>query len=428
MSDQVDLLQAMLDAEAALAEVEGELGVIPREAVQPIRSAAHAERYDYATIAAEAEADGVLTIALVRHLTKQVETIDRDAARYVHWGATSQDILDTGRVLQLQRTVPAILADLDRVTTAAAEHARRHVDTPMAGRTLLQQSTPITFGVKAAGWLDAVARQRAALAAALEDVRVLQFGGASGTLAALGDRGLDIAEGLASRLGLAAPDIPWHTHRDRFARLACALGVTCGTLGKIARDVSLLAQTEVGEASEGKGGRSSAMPHKQNPVKAAAVLAASVRAPGFVATMLAAMPQEHERAIGGWQAEWPTLSELVSLTRDAAHAAAAMVEGLVIDEVRMRENLQASQGLIASEAIVMALAAHIGRGEAHRLVEEAAARMRAGGGTFRDALAADAGVTRYLSRAEIDRHLAPERYVGAVRALVDRVVRRSAGS
>ncbi len=418
----------MLDVEAALAEAEAELGIIPREAVEPIRSAAHAERYDFETIAAEAAADGVLTIPLVRHLTKQVETIDRTAARYVHWGATSQDILDTAYVLQLQRAVPGILAGLDRVAAAAAGHARRHVDTPMAGRTWLQQSTPITFGVKAAGWLDALARERAALAAALEETRVLQFGGASGTLASLGERGLDVADRLASRLGLAVPDIPWHAHRDRFVRFACALGVTCGTLGKIGRDVALLAQTEVGEVAEGKGGHSSAMPHKQNPVNASVVLAAAVRAPGLVATMLAAMPQEHERGLGGWQAEWPTLPELVSLTAAASHAAAAMLEGLVVNETRMRENLQLTHGLIASEAIAMALAAHVGRSEAHRLVEEAARRMRTGGGTLGDALAADPAVTRYLSRAEIDRHLAPERYVGAVRALVDRVVRRSTGS
>jgi 3-carboxy-cis,cis-muconate cycloisomerase len=204
--------------------------------------------------------------------------------------------------------------------------------------------------------------------------------------------------------------------------------VTCGTLGKIARDVTLLAQTEVGEAAEGKGGHSSAMPHKQNPVHASVVLAAALRAPGLVATMLAAMPQEHERGIGGWQAEWPTLPQLVATTAGAANAAATMLEGLVVNEKRMRENLQVTHGLIASESIAMALAGHVGRSEAHRLVEEAARRVRADGGTFGDALAADPAVVRYFSRAEIDRHLAPERYVGAVRALVDRVVRGAAGS
>jgi 3-carboxy-cis,cis-muconate cycloisomerase len=201
--------------------------------------------------------------------------------------------------------------------------------------------------------------------------------------------------------------------------------VTCGTLGKIARDVSLLAQTEVGEAAEGKGGHSSAMPHKQNPVHASVVLAAAVRAPGLVATMLAAMPQEHERGLGGWQAEWPTLPELVSLTAGAARAAAAMLEGLVVNEARMRENLQATHGLIASEAVAMALAAHVGRSEAHRMVEEAARRVRVNGGTLADALAADPAVTRCLSRADIDRHLEPEGYLGAARALVERVLSQS---
>jgi 3-carboxy-cis,cis-muconate cycloisomerase len=420
-------LQAMLDVEAALADVEAELGVVPRGAVEPIRAAADAGRYDVRAIAAAAARDGNLAIPLVRHLTKEVEAIDASAARYVHWGATSQDILDTGLVLQLQRAVPPILAHLDRAAAAAASHARRHVDTVMAGRTWLQHSTPVTFGVKAAGWLDALMRQRASLGMALEDARVVQFGGASGTLAALGDKGVAVADRLAARLGLAAPDLPWHAHRDRLARLACALGVTCGTLGKIARDVSLLAQTEVGEAAEQQTGGSSAMPHKRNPVGASVALAAAVRAPGLVATLLAAMPQEHERGLGGWQAEWTTLPELVLVTAGASRAVASMLEGLVIDAARMRENLERTGGLIASERVAMALAAHVGRTDAHRLVEHAAQRTQ-GGGTLADALASDPAVTRYLTRDEIDRHLSAESYVGAVRALVERVVRRFARS
>jgi len=420
-------LQAMLDVEVALADVEGGLGVIPAGAVNAIRAAARADRYDHGVIAAEAARDGNLAIPLVRHLTRAVAAIDPQAARYVHWGATSQDILDTGLVLQLQRAVPLITRHLDRAAAASASHARRHVDTIMPGRTWLQQSTPVTFGVKAAGWLDALLRQRTALEGALEDVRVVQFGGASGTLAALGDQGLAVADLLAARLDLAAGDMPWHAHRDRLARLACALGVACGTLGKIARDVSLLAQTEVGEAAEGASGGSSAMPHKQNPVGASVALAAAVRAPGLVATLLAAMPQEHERGLGGWQAEWVTLPELVLLTAGAARAVASMLEGLVVDEGRMRENLERTHGLIASEAVAMALAAHVGRSEAHRLVEHAA-QLAQGGVTFADALASDPAVTRHLTRADIDRHLSPERYVGAVRGLVERVVRRLARS
>jgi 3-carboxy-cis,cis-muconate cycloisomerase len=286
----------------------------------------------------------------------------------------------------------------------------------------------VTFGVKAAGWLDALMRQRSAIATALEEARVVQFGGASGTLAALGEHGPAVAERLGSRLGLAAPDIPWHAHRDRLARLACVMGVACGTLGKIARDVSLLAQTEVGEAAEGRGGGSSAMPHKQNPVGASVALAAAVRAPGLVATMLAAMPQEHERGLGGWQAEWAVIPEIVLVTAGASRAVAAMLEGLVVDGERMRANLERTQGLITSEAVTMVLAAHVGRAEAHRLVEEAVHRVRTTGATFADALSADPDVSRHLTRAEIDRHLSPARYVGAARVLVERVVRRFAGS
>ena len=429
LSDQARL-QAMLDVEAALADVEAQLGLVPRSAVEPIRAAARADLYDRHVIAAEAADDGNLAIPLVRHLTRKVAESSADAARYVHWGATSQDILDTALVLQLQRAVPLILAQLERAAAAAAEHARRHIDTVMPGRTWLQQATPITFGVKAAGWLDAIARQRRALAAALEDARVVQFGGASGTLAALGERGLDVADTLASQLGLAAADISWHAHRDRPVRLACALGVTCGTLAKIARDISLLAQTEVGEAAETRerGGGSSAMPHKQNPVSASIALAAGVRAPGLVATMIAAMPQEHERGLGGWQAEWVTLPELVMLTAGASRAMAAALQGLVVDAARMRENLELTRGLIASEAVMMALAAHVGRSDAIRLVEDAARRARAGGCTLGDSLAADAAVTRHMTRAEIDRHLSPEHYVGAGRAMVERVLARTAAA
>src|SRR6185503_17508333 len=379
-------------------------------------------RFDLDAIAAAAAADGNLAIPLVRQLTLAVEALDRDAARYVHWGATSQDIIDTGLVLQVQRAVPPITRHLDRAVAAAGSYARRYIDTPMAGRTWLQQSTPITFGVKAAGWVDALSRQRTALADALEQTRVLQFGGASGTLASLGEQGATVAERLASRLGLRAPAMPWHACRDRLAYLACGLGVTCGTLGKIGRDVSLLAQTEVGEAAERRSGGSSAMPHKQNPVGASVALAAAVRAPGLVATMLAAMPQEHERGIGGWQAEWTTLPELVLLTAGAARAVATVMEGLEIDVTRMRTNLASTNGLIASEAIAMALAGYIGRSDAHRIVELAARRAREGSCSLIDALAADPGVTRHLTREDLERHLSPERYVAAARVLVERVI------
>jgi 3-carboxy-cis,cis-muconate cycloisomerase len=233
---------------------------------------------------------------------------------------------------------------------------------------------------------------------------------------------------LASRLGLRTTDVPWHAHRDRLVRLACALGITCGTLGKIARDISLLSQTEVGEATETRehGGGSSTMPHKQNPVGASVALAASVRSPGLVATMLAAMPQEHERGLGGWQAEWTTLPELILVTAGASRAIADALERLAVDPARMRANLDLTRGLVVSEAAAMALAAYVGRGEAHRLVEDATKRARGGNISLAEALAADPEVTRHMNRAEIDRQLSPDNYLGAARAMVERVLTRAA--
>jgi 3-carboxy-cis,cis-muconate cycloisomerase len=423
-------LQAMLDVEAALAEVEAQLGIVPHACVGPIRAAAQAGLYSLDAIAAEAADSGNLAVPLIGHLTRQVSATDAVAARYVHWGATSQDILDTGLVLQLQAAVPHIVAHLERAAAAAAAHARRYIDTVMPGRTWLQQATPITFGLKAAGWLDALDRQRACVTDALEDVRVLQFGGASGTLAALGDGGPRVAELLGDRLGLRVPDLPWHTHRDRLVRLACALGLVCGTCGKIARDLSLLAQTEVAEAFETreKGGGSSTMPHKRNPVSASIVLAAAVRAPHLVATMLAAMPQEHERGLGGWQAEWTTLPELVLVTAGAARAVADAIEGLSVDTERMRANVELTRGLVMAEAVAMALAAHMGRAEAHHRVEEATHVAMRTGGTLAAALMADPQIMQHLTAADIHERLSPEAYLGASRAFVQRVLARAAGS
>ncbi|HEY6360407.1 MAG TPA: 3-carboxy-cis,cis-muconate cycloisomerase [Vicinamibacterales bacterium] len=420
-------LQAMLDVEAALADAEAELGIIPRSCATPIRNASRAALYDAAAIAGEAAAAGNLAIPLVQHLTRHVAAADPDAARYVHWGATSQDILDTGLILQLRAAVPAIVGHLLRGERAAARLAREHIATPMAGRTWLQQATPITFGLKAAGWLDALDRERAAIETSLNDASVLQFGGASGTLASLGDRGGAVAARLADLLGLTCPDIPWHAHRDRLVRLACALGIACGVLGKIGRDIALLAQTEVGESAEAHGGGSSTMPHKQNPVKASVALAASVRAPGLVATMLAAMPQEHERGLGGWQAEWVVLPELVLVTAGASRALADALTTLRVYPERMRANLDATRGLALAEAVAMTLAGAMGKRRAHARVEEASRRAAAEGLLLADALAADPEVARHMTRDEIDRRLDPASYLGEARTFVERVLARVSG-
>ena len=418
-------LQGMLDFEAALARAEARVGVIPRKAAGAIAACCKAERLDADAIAAAAPNGGNLAIPLVKQLTSLVAKENAAAARFVHWGATSQDAIDTGLVLQLRAALPLIEADLNRLSSALAVLAKKHRKTTQVGRTWLQQALPVTFGLKAAGWLDGVERQRARLAGLKDRLLVVQFGGAAGTLAALGPDGLKVAAALAKELKLGLPEMPWHGQRDRFAEAATVFGLIVGSMGKIARDVSLLMQTEIGEvlepAGEGRGG-SSTMPHKRNPVSCAAVLAAASRAPGLVATMLGVMAPEHERGLGGWQAEWVALPELALLAGGAACAMAETMDGLEVNAGRMAENLARTQGLILAEAVQMALGPRIGRGVAHALIEKASRKAVAEGKPLRDVLAADQEVTRYLKPAEIERLLDPKHYLGQAGALVDRVL------
>ena len=412
---------AMLRFERALAKAEASTDVIPARAVAAIVRHADISSYDLSSLAAEAVLAGNLAIPLVRQLRERVAHLDADAARYVHWGATSQDVIDSGMVLQLRDATAIVLGSLLRASDAAGALAARHAATVMAGRTWLQHATPITFGLKAAGWMSALDRVRAHVADARERSLVLQLGGASGTLAALGRRGPDVAIAMGKELDLAMPELPWHAHRDRFAIFACALGVATGTMGKIARDISLLAQTEVAEAFEGAAdgrGGSSTMPQKRNPVGASVVLAASVRAPGLVATMLAAMPQEHERGLGGWQAEWETLPELVHLTGGAARHIGEMLAGLEVDVERMRANADMTNGVSLAESVSMALAEHIGKFDAHRTIGAASRRALAETRPLADVLAEMPEVTRYLSREDIARLLTADRYLGASEAFV----------
>ena len=420
-------VQALLDVEVALAEALARAGVIPESSVAPIRTAARADLYDMAVLAADAERAGNLLIPVVQHLTTRVAAADATAAGHVHWGATSQDVMDTALVLQLRAAVGDVVAALDRAAGAAADLARRHVDTPIAGRTWLQQATPTTFGLKAAVWLDGLARSRQRLAAALEGALVVQLGGATGTLSSLGPAGAAVAAALAALLDLLVPDIPWHTERGRLAEVACALGIACGTLGKIGRDLALLAQTEVGEAFApavpGRGG-SSSMPHKRNPVAAATAAAGGVRAPGLVATMLAAMPQEHERACGGWQAEWDTLPALVDVALQSARAMAEALADLVVDAARMQVNLDAAGGVARAEGLVTALAPHLGRVNARAIVEGACARALAGGRALADVAAEEPLIVTHLDPTQISGALDPAGFTGSSRAFVDRVVER----
>jgi 3-carboxy-cis,cis-muconate cycloisomerase len=418
-------VQALLDVEVALAEALAEAGVIPAASTAAIRAAAAADRYDLAALAAEAEQAGNVVIPLVRQLTQLVAAADPSAAGYVHWGATSQDVMDTALVLQMRTAGNAIAGTLGQAADAAAALADRHAATPIAGRTWLQQATPTTFGAKAVGWMQGLDRARSRLVAALDAAGDLQFGGATGTLSSLGEAGPAVARALAARLGLRVASVAWHTERSRVVDLACALGLVCGTLGKIGRDVSLLAQTEVGEVAEpsdrGRGG-SSSMPHKRNPVASARALAAAIRAPGLVATMLAAMPQEHERAIGGWQAEWETLPALATLAADAAAGMADTLARLDVDEPRMRANLDAAGGTARAEGLAAALAPHLGRAEAARLVEDLCRRTAIGRRPLTEMAIEDTIVRAHLTEAAITAALDPVALTAPARDLVRRAL------
>lgn len=418
-------LQGMLDFEAALARAEAKTGVIPQAAVAPIVSACVADAYDLAVLADAAAKAGNTAIPMVKMLTARVAESDGEAARYVHWGATSQDAMDTGLVLQLRQALSLIEADLARLSAALAALALNHKQTPMVGRTWLQHALPITFGLKAAGWLDAIERHRARLAELKPRLLVLQFGGAAGTLAALDDKGLQVAAALAEDLNLGLPAMPWHGARDRVVELAAMQALLTGSLGKMARDIALLMQTDVGEAfepaGEGRGG-SSTMPHKRNPVTAAVVLAAATRVPHLAGSLLSGMAQEHERGLGGWHAEWEALPELVQLSAGALAQMADTIEGLEVDADRMRANMDVTNGLIMAEAVTMALGAKIGRMAAHQRVEAASKRAVSEKRHLRDVLAEDVVVSQHLGADSLAQLFDPLGYTGVAATLVDRVL------
>ncbi|WP_184449901.1 3-carboxy-cis,cis-muconate cycloisomerase [Xanthomonas sp. 3498] len=418
-------LQAMLDMEAALARAQARCGVIPASAVAPIAAACDAARYDLPALAAATALAGNPAIPLVKALTAQVAAADEDAARWVHWGATSQDIIDSGAVLQLRTALDRVEAQLDALCAALAALAQRERDTGLPGRTLLQQAVPVTFGLKAAGWLDALQRSRRRLQALREDALVLQFGGAAGTLAALQSQGLAVAEALAAELRLPLPALPWHAARDRIGEIGAAFALLAGSLGKIGRDVALLMQSEVAEAFEpaaaGKGG-SSAMPHKRNPVGCVVAIAAATRAPGLLATLFAALPQEHERAVGGWHAEWETLPELVRLSAGSLAQVRVLVEGLELDRARMAAHLDSHGGLLYAEAVAVTLAAHLGKAAAHALVESAVRRALATQQHLRAMLAEEPQVSAVLTPADLDALFASDSWRGMATVWIERVL------
>jgi 3-carboxy-cis,cis-muconate cycloisomerase len=415
-------LRAMLDVEAALAAAEADTGLIERAHADRIAEVCRIEHWSDADIGAlgeQATGTGNPAAALVRAIT---ERAGPDAGRFVHVGATSQDVLDSAAMLLLRRARTPLLADLHACADAAATLAEDHAGTVQSGRTLLQQALPVTFGLVAAGWLGALG----AAATGLRELRpAVQLGGATGTLASLGSDGPAVLAALSRRLGLAEPALPWHTDRTAVTRTAGALGIVAGSVSGIARTITLLAQTEVAELSEqgppGSGG-SSTMPHKRNPVAAVAASACARQAPGLVSTLLASAEQEHQRAAGAWHAEWRPFTELLRSTGSAVHWLRRSLQRLHVDPARMRRNLDATGGLMLAERVTTELAPTVGRLPAHDAVTGCCARVAEGEGSLAELLAADPVVGSHLPPGRIAELLDPAGYLGSAGEFVERAL------
>ena len=418
-------LQRMLDFESALARAEGAVGVISATGAAVIGEACNAEHYDIAALVDASAPSGNIAIAVVNALTQAVAARDPKTASFVHWGATSQDVIDTALMLELRDAIDALVLDLDIAIKGFTTLTGRHRRTLAVARTLMQHALPMPFGLKLAGYAAALGRSRERLLRLRREALALQFGGAAGTLASLGDHGMGVAERVAALLDLQLPDAPWHTHRDRLAEVAACFGILAGTCGKIARDVTLMMQTEVGEAFEpgapGRGG-SSTLPHKRNPVGAAAALSAATVAPNLVATLLTAQVQEHERAPGGWHTDWMTVPALALVTSGALSAVVEIAEGLEIDVERLRANLDMTGGQIMAEAVSFALADKMGRAEAHALVQELSRQAVQEKRPLKEVLLSNLRVKWQLGGAAIEKLFMPLTYQGSAQTFIDRLV------
>ena len=414
-------VQRMLDVEAALARAEARLGLVPPEVAEAIASAARVDRIDLDAIAESTKRVGYPIVAVAKALGIAA---GGDAPRYVHLGATTQDILDTALVLQMRDGLRIIERELAAIAKALVARAVQHRATVMAGRTHLQQAVPVTFGYKCALWAEPLLEHVTALRA-MQERLVVQFGGAAGTLGSLGDRGRDVCVALARELDLRVPDAPWHGSRVLFAEISSLLGIACGSLAKFATDIVLLMQTEVAEVFEpyesGRGS-SSTMPQKRNPIASEYVLASTRGVHALVAMMLGAMAGDHERSTGPWQSERIALPQIFVLGAGAAHHARTIAEGMTVDVARMRENLDYGGGLIMAEAVAAALTGVLGRDAAHHAVERACAVAYERKVSFAETLAADQMVGKHIDRAKLDALFDPHAYLGDALGVVDRVV------
>jgi 3-carboxy-cis,cis-muconate cycloisomerase len=417
----VALVSRYAEVEIALAKAEARCGVIPAEAAQQIAELTDVSALDFDLLRQETDIVGYPILPLVHQMVKQCG----EAGRYVHWGATTQDIMDTAVVLQIRAGLAIVEADIAELRGILADLSKRHRDTPMAGRTHLQQALPVTFGYKAAIWLAMFDRHAERLAQLKPRVLVGQLAGAAGTLASLGDKGFEVQQALCEELGLGVPVSTWHVARDGFAEAINFLALVTGSLGKIALDIMIMASTEFGEVYEPfvKGrGASSTMPQKRNPISSELMLAAAKGVRQHAGLMMDAMVQDFERATGPWHVEWMAIPESFVLTAGALHQAKFALGGLIVDEKKMAQNLDISRGLIVAEAVMMGLAPDIGRQEAHDVVYDACRLANDSNMTLADALSADHRVSTRIDRATIERLTSPGNYLGLAPQMVDRVL------
>lgn len=415
------LVARYAEVEVALAKAEARCGVIPAEAAAEIAERTDVSALDFERLRQETDIVGYPILPLVHQMVKQCG----EAGRYVHWGATTQDIMDTAVVLQIRAGLAIVEADIAELRRILADLSKRHRDTPMAGRTHLQQALPVTFGYKTAIWLAMFDRHAERLAQLKPRVLVGQFAGAAGTLASLGDKGFEVQQALCEELGLGVPVSTWHVARDGFAEAINFLALVTGSLGKIALDIMIMASTEFAELYEPfvKGrGASSTMPQKRNPISSELMLAAAKAVRQHAGLMMDAMVQDFERATGPWHAEWMAIPESFGLTAGALHQARFALGGLIVDEKKMAANLDISRGLIVAEAVMMGLAPDIGRQEAHDVVYDACRLANDKGVTLADALSADPRVAKRIDRATIERLTSPKNYLGLAPEMVDRVL------
>ncbi|MFX4309511.1 3-carboxy-cis,cis-muconate cycloisomerase [Acinetobacter soli] len=426
------LVKYMIETEVALAQAQAAVGVIPQSAADIITFATQdaVEKIDFQSLAIATGLAGNIAIPFVKQLTSIVKQVDEEASRYVHWGATSQDILDTACVLQSRDALVIVELLLNQCYQAALQQAQRYRHQVMMGRTWLQQALPITLGHKLARWASAFKRDLDRLQLMKSRVLTAQLGGAVGSLASLQNQGTSVTQAFAKTLNLTHAACTWHGERDRIVEIASVLGLITGNTGKMARDWSLMMQTEVAEVFEptaqGRGG-SSTMPHKRNPVAAASVLAAANRVPALMSSMYQSMVQEHERSLGSWHAEWLALPEIFQLTAGALERTLDVLKGMDVNAENMRANIECTQGLIMAEAVMMALAPHLGRLNAHYVVEAACKKAVAEHKHLKDIMAETAEVTALFDAKQFEAIFKPESYLGNIQDQIDAVLQEAKG-